>query len=257
MSMTREQMLGYIEDPALLNEKTLPELKEILDEFPYFQTAHLLYARNLLNENNFRFANQLKICALYATDRRVLYHLLNPIQKAGRGIESQETPSRDVPIMHDAAESPVTTKTGEQQRKYAEDLNYDQLEPTYRLEGVDSESGKSLGQLVEEINEAAGRNKNDKKTVSDEKLIDQFLKDYPSVSKAGPIRPEISYNNEDQEDDTSENDAFITETLARIYIKQGLYQKAINAFEKLTLKYPEKSVYFARQIEEVTKLLNK
>jgi hypothetical protein len=38
MSMTREQMLGYMANPALLNEKTLAELKEILDEFPYFQT---------------------------------------------------------------------------------------------------------------------------------------------------------------------------------------------------------------------------
>jgi len=40
-------------------------------------------------------------------------------------------------------------------------------------------------------------------------------------------------------------------------VKQGLYQKAITAFQKLSLKYPEKSVYFARQIEEVTNLLNK
>lgn len=49
---------------------------------------------------------------------------------------------------------------------------------------------------------------------------------------------------------------FVTETLARIYEKQELYGEAISAYEKLSLKYPEKSVYFASRIEEIKKLMN-
>jgi tetratricopeptide (TPR) repeat protein len=146
---------------------------------------------------------------------------------------------------------------GNRTENQKEDLNIDQIEPAYQLEGVDSESGKSLSELVNEINEAAGKLKKDKKTETNEDLIDRFLKENPAVSKIEPNMPVNINSIEDQDNTSNENDEFITETLARIYIKQGLYQKAINAFQRLSLKYPEKSVYFARQIEEVTNLLNK
>ena len=54
-----------------------------------------------------------------------------------------------------------------------------------------------------------------------------------------------------------EKDVFLTETLARIYIKQGYYSKALDIYEKLSLKYPEKSSYFASLILEVKELIKK
>ena len=46
----------------------------------------------------------------------------------------------------------------------------------------------------------------------------------------------------------------ITESMAKIYIKQELFDKAINIYQKLILKYPEKSVYFADRIKKVQEL---
>ena len=53
----------------------------------------------------------------------------------------------------------------------------------------------------------------------------------------------------------SESDELITETLGNIYFQQKKYDKALDAFKKLSLKYPEKSVYFAARIEEIEKYL--
>jgi DNA-binding SARP family transcriptional activator len=48
----------------------------------------------------------------------------------------------------------------------------------------------------------------------------------------------------------------LSEKLANIYIKQGYYDKAISAYKKLSLKYPEKSDYFAEQIEKLRNIIN-
>lgn len=59
------------------------------------------------------------------------------------------------------------------------------------------------------------------------------------------------------EESVSEPVSLMTETLAKIYVKQKLYNEAIAAYSKLILKYPQKSGYFGNQIEEVKKLITK
>jgi len=90
-------------------------------------------------------------------------------------------------------------------------------------------------------------------------LIDKFLSSSPSIQPRKNTE-EIT-SSDDQPDEIlekslSESDEIVTETLAMIYFQQKKYDKALEAFQKLSLKYPEKSAYFASRIEEIEKLKN-
>ena len=88
-------------------------------------------------------------------------------------------------------------------------------------------------------------------------LIDKFLKSGNKSLKLKPANGETTENDKNPEEKSAtESDDLITETLAAIYLRQKKYEKAQKAYEKLSLKYPEKSIYFASQIKEIEKLKN-
>ena len=95
---------------------------------------------------------------------------------------------------------------------------------------------------------SSGKNKQKKNN----QIIDQFI-------QTAPVMPKIKATT-DTRDLSKENpfssDELFSETLAKIYVKQRLYEKAIQTYTKLSLKYPEKSVYFADRIERIKQITN-
>ena len=78
-------------------------------------------------------------------------------------------------------------------------------------------------------------------------LIDRFIESSPKIIPAKVPTP-VPANIERSSQDSS---LLMTETLARVYLEQKKYQKAIQAYEILILKYPEKSVFFADRISDI------
>ncbi|MFC4211654.1 hypothetical protein ACFOWA_10705 [Pedobacter lithocola] len=81
-------------------------------------------------------------------------------------------------------------------------------------------------------------------------IIEKFLKEDPTIK---PPKPEQIDNENKAKKSAEDRYDLVSETLAKIYIEQMLYHKAIDTYKKLSLKYPEKSGYFADLIQSIEK----
>jgi len=259
MSVTKDQLLLFIEKPGLLKEQTIGDLKEIVEEFPYFQSAQLLYTYNLHSQANFRYDSYLKICSIYATDRTILYRMLQPKtvrEQITKQLQISGKPLQDnAPLFELSEERQITAsdfpefvpkKTVDPEIVDFDLLSFDQQDELFQLDESDQTQEKTKVVQDEIIAE-----------VAEEKvdLIEKFIKVNPTIQPRNDISTAQNDLTELNEASENENDEFITETLSRIYLKQGHLQKAIDSFRRLSLKFPEKSVYFAEQIEEIKKML--
>jgi hypothetical protein len=142
----------------------------------------------------------------------------------------QAQPSPDLKLNTDTA-------TG---RDMLDELQIQYVENIYTLNAVDDLQKRKAPRAEEN-------------QTKEDQIIDRFIKTEPHIKPPNDAK----LDSENKAKRSSEDgDELITETLARIYAEQMLYSKAIAAYKKLMLKYPEKSLYFAGQIEQLEKKPN-
>jgi hypothetical protein len=81
-------------------------------------------------------------------------------------------------------------------------------------------------------------------------LIDKFIENKPRIVPTENLTSNVNI----KESTTLDKNELMTETLAKVYLEQKKYKKAIQAYKILSLKYPEKSSFFANRIKAVRKL---
>lgn len=423
--MNAKQFLEWMRKPGLSGREDGAQLDSLLQSYPYFQTAHLLYIKNLHNQGSFLYNNQLKSAAIYVADRKVLYDLIKrkdavetveetavskveialPVKEQKQEIKSappkfpekrfvsnpdeweagmlrqlqllhhwrgkekeevkpkeeihpianttpaaeqkevpNEVPKHEIPdakdelntllyvlvepgqsedIGEELSEEPVaeientTAETkweihpvedSKEEKEEAQvhvevpqdpvqqDILVEAIHSVFELEADDklpdvsklktvSENtiNSEIEKPLEPVKEAQEINigemsfatwvaslkqngpvkQTEEQSIAEQKapvssngeeLIERFIKEEPriQVKKSGFFNPVNMAKKSVQE-----SDEFITETLARIYAKQGNIPKAIRAYQKLSLKFPEKTAYFAALIEELKRTPNK
>jgi len=169
--------------------------------------------------------------------------------------EKEESTNSVIPVTEYIASSKVEPEKEKIEFKYnkPEDIVKEPVIPPHYQDELASEkeTTSDSGLLLEYLSYLDNkRQKRDRK--KEEEIIEKFIKEDPSIPQLSPDKlPE-------QTEDLSEKSTKITKTpasenFARILLLQGKRDKALEIYEELILKYPEKSAYFAAKIEELKK----
>ena len=242
----------WIQHPETLNKDTLYELRTLVARYPYSQTLRLLYLKNLYLLHDITFGGELRKAIIYVSDRRKLFYLiegekyaLQPHKKPSLAedalLEAEPSLDRTLSLIDAFLATVPEEVTGQTDFDYSADYT------AYLL--VDDEE-KNIADAPA-IPKLRGQD-----------LIDGFIEKSESDSAIRLLSvSEIEEEQLQEENEVvtstgeDEDDSCFTETLAKIYIKQQRYSKALEIIEKLSLKYPKKNAYFADQIRFLEKLI--
>ena len=75
------RFIKFLEGEGLREKETIAQLKDIIEKYPYFQTAHILLAKSLNEQNSIGYERALKIAAVYASDRSILHQYIEGKKK--------------------------------------------------------------------------------------------------------------------------------------------------------------------------------
>lgn len=242
-------------DPDAKISRELAE--DLMEEYPYFLPARILFLqKNKESMGEMERASFLAKAAAAIGDRNVLADLVGempdefqdfyPADENGQAKDTDDTISHFLDTFGNNDEEEIRAL---EQRIFNPVPDYAQL-----LAKEEEESAPDMDELDEEnmsendllINKFIARNK--KKTA-------RFAQE-SAAEKSPELQTEISEAPKPEEpaDDTAEN-SLLSESLAKIYIKQHRYSKALEIIQSLSLNFPEKSIYFADQIRFLKKLV--
>lgn len=263
--------------PNAISESQTIALEQVLDEFPYFQSARALRLKGLYHQNSFRYNIALKVAAAHTTDRSVLFDFISSdsfiaIQKALFDKKKQElldiTVIDSEEILTKKENESTSTKLEQSILSSIKEANSTFIEETNEaieeklaigspLDFAENEKHSfqewlklSRIQPIIRNEEVVEQPKNtiiDEVKRKKEALINKFIATSPKIAPVKNGTPSPAYFDINKDD----NSSLMTETLAKVYLEQKKYQKAIQAYEILILKYPEKSSFFADRISDI------
>lgn len=256
--------------PEMLNRKTLYDLRQVVAEYPYYQLARLMMLKNLYLLHDPDFDEELQRASIYFTDRRTLFNLVETAhyrlkhksptsftnapdrralaeQKAAAGAAESRTVSLIdnflSTIPEEEKEESSAPKHKEYRKPNAADATVDYVAYLLSTDFEELDEQTSDEAQVEQPN-----------TMNGGDLIDAFIQ-----NDGGRITlqetPEYLPDIESQGKEENQEESYLTETLAGIYIKQGRYEKALDIMHRIDKTEVKKNPYFEDQQRFLEKLI--
>lgn len=251
------ELIGNIDD---IKSSDIASLESLKEQYPYFQSLHLLIAKAHKLSQNELHKPSLNSAAVYSVDRVYLKKVLEGDYQFIEVIHSkpiQNHPSKATIIPQPKVKVAKVKPATEQADEVEKPLNKTSL-----LKELDNnlEQYKERKKIMEElladessvVTKPASAKKKISGTESQIQLIEKFIKNEPQMARNSLMENESKTDQEDlAKKKLHQSEKFITETLANLLVVQKKYSKAIKIYEKLMVKFPKKTTYFAAQIEKI------
>ena len=223
------QFIKHIRNPNNINKEDLLELNNLCLEYPYCASLHKLRLKALKQVGSEKYNNELKMTAAITGNRNLLFEYIT--QDSFKLIKNEVfkqlvTKPKEIlqlgkPLKFDKSEK----------HSFNEWLKLTHFKPIDRNNNLNENTKLKPSEKTTKIVNFITASKN---------------KELPKKEFFSPTITAL--------ESLTENNNLMTETLAKVYLEQGHYEKAINAYEILSLKYPQKSSLFANQIKAIKQL---
>ncbi|MGD9976833.1 MAG: hypothetical protein AB7S54_02745 [Bacteroidales bacterium] len=220
--MEKKTFYKLLESAENLSDETLNQLKDLINRYPYFQEARVLYLQSLKLLGNGNFNSEVKAQSGLIADRQNLFKKLNPSKLAAAADAKPEN-------------SVIATQVEQSLSQNADDIivlesnaaNAVTINPAADLNTTDTD----ILELIDS-DEDVPETKNDRH--GNTNLIDKFLNSNPKIERATPPgKDEVIENKDISLSSIAQPEELASEPLAQIYLTQGYLEKALGVYEKL------------------------
>ena len=236
----------YIQHPEQLNRDTLYDLRSFVALYPCHQVARLLMLHNLYVLHDQSFDEELRQAAFYLTDRTTLFNLVE-----SRHYTFTKTENHATIVGTDRTDTLINTFLGTIPKE--EEEQKEKRKPTAADATVDYVAYMLAASIEDGVDEL-----NCEETATSS-IIDNFLGKGGgkiTLKEQSEENVDAPHNEVTLENDRDElEEGYYTETLAKIYIKQGKYSKAFEIINQLNLNNSKKNAYFADQMRFLEKII--
>ncbi|WP_340199912.1 hypothetical protein [Ascidiimonas sp. W6] len=278
--MVVSEFTYLLQNPGHIDPGQTAELEKVLEAYPYFQAAAAIHLKGLKNLESFKYNQALKKTASLTTDRAILFDFITSKEfkqnSIAEAITEHSLQLSNIPVEVEEIKAEDRAHIPEEYLGSKSDANAvldpGLFQPKDPERDVKIEMGKPLefsrsekhsfsewlklsaAKPIERKEDTSKEIQLQKKGFSEKErkfaLIERFISTNPKIVPSKEQIPNINLATENK----IEAEGLMTETLARVYVEQKKYKKAVQAFKILSLKYPEKSGFFADQIKAIKRI---